>query len=71
MVVVVLTLMLSLGSSDLLTAEMCEEYEVILTYEDEYRVFLGKVQKAPKGTRVLIRLTSSVHSLPLQFGTLR
>ena len=27
MVVVMLTLMLSLGSSDLLLAEMCEEYE--------------------------------------------
>ena len=31
MVVVVLTLTLSLGSSDLLTAEMCEEYEWEMT----------------------------------------
>ena len=31
MVVVILTLMLSLGSSDLLTAEMCEEYEWEMT----------------------------------------
>ena len=45
--------------------------EVILMYEDEYRVILGRGQKAPKGTGVLIRPTSSVRSLPLQFGTLR
>ena len=44
--------------------------EVILTAEDEYRVFLGRVQKAPKGTKVLLRPTSSVRSLPLQYGAL-
>ena len=45
--------------------------EVILTAEDEYRVFLGRVQKAPNGARVLLRPTSSVRSLPLQYGALR
>jgi hypothetical protein len=33
--------------------------EVILTDEDEYGVFLERVQKAPKGTGVLIRPTST------------
>ena len=37
----------------------------------EYRIFLERVQRAPKGAKVLVRPTSSVRSLPLQFGTLR
>ena len=45
--------------------------EVIPTDEDEHRIFLGRIQKAPKGARVLVRPTSSVRSLHLQFGTLR
>ena len=44
--------------------------EAILTAEDEYRIFLGRVQKAPKGARVLLRPESSVRSLPLQYGAL-
>ena len=39
--------------------------EVILTDEDEYGVFLERVQKAPKGTGVLVRPTSTVRSLLL------
>ena len=45
--------------------------EVILTAEDEYSVFLGRVKKAPKGARALLRPTSSVRSLLLQYSTLR
>ena len=44
--------------------------KAILTAEDEYWVFLGRVQKAPKKTRVFLRPTTNVRFLPLQFGSL-